>query len=200
MTLRIPRLDINIPIVQPGGHPTQAFLTFYNGAMRSLETAFNALEDAINAIEAAQAAADAANEAAAAADAAATAAQDAASDVNSAGSLANSYVTNFTPPVVQADSSGNVTIANHDRVYGDGSTVSITGGVVATGQANPTVVYIFYSDTTRADTTPTFQYSTNEADAAQIGDVHNVGAVTIPAAGTQSGGYARPPGFGGIQP
>lgn len=145
-------------------------------------------------------AAAAANAAAAAANTAAANAQGAADEVTEASDLANSYVENFTPPMVEADNAGNVTIADHDRVYGDGTTVSITGDTVATGESNPAIVYIYYDDPTRADTTPSFQFSTTEGDAAQIGDRHNVGAVTIPAAGTQSGGYARPPGFGGIEP
>ena len=125
---------------------------------------------------------------------------EAAEALTASSSLATSFVENFTPPVVSADNAGLVTIANHDRHYGNGTIVAVTGDTLATGEASPTRVHVYYSDAARAGGAVTYQYSTAEADAAQIGDVHSVGAVEIPAAGTQSGGYARPPGYGGFEP
>lgn len=110
-------------------------------------------------------------------------------------SLNTSRVANFTPPMIQADSAGNVTIANHDRIYGNGDVVPVTGGVVATGYANPDVARIYYVDPARAGGVVTYLFTQDEEDAAQTGDVHSVGAVEIPAVGTQDGGWVRPPGY-----
>lgn len=127
------------------------------------------------------------------------AAEEATAAITASDSLSKSWMENFTPPVVSIDNAGLATIANHDRHYGNGDIVSVDGDTLATGEAAGTIVYIYYDDSTRAGGAVTYAYSTVEADAAQLGDRHNVGAVEVPAAGTASGGYARPPGYGGIQ-
>jgi hypothetical protein len=197
---RLGRLSAQVPIADKNGLPTQKFQWDLQQAFEQLEGQVTALASAVAAITAAQAAADAANTAATAANAAATTANTAAVAITSASALANSFVANFTPPMISAASTGVVTIAAHNRTYGNGTTVAVSGGSVATGQVNPTVVYIFYDQASRAGGAVTYQYSTDEADVAQIGNRHSVGAVTIPAAGSASGGYARPPGYGGIEP
>jgi hypothetical protein len=141
----------------------------------------NLITDVEAATVAAQVAADAANAAAGA-----SAAES---------SLVNSYIANFTPPVVSADSTGLVTIAAHDRVYGNGTTVAVLGGTVATALANPAVARIYYDDPTRAGGAVTYQFTTDATVAVQTGDRHSVGAVQIPAAGSVDGGYVRPPGY-----
>lgn len=186
MTLILPRL----PPQQP---EWSAFQIWWQQVVEAIETQEAAQDDAIAAIAAAQAAADAAN-------AAADAANDAAESITAENSLANSFVENFTPPLVSSDNAGLVTIANHDRHYADGTVVAVTGDTLATGEASGTVVYIFYAQPSRAGGVVTYQYSLDEADAAQLGDTHNVGAVEVPAAGTASGGYPRPPGYGGVIP
>lgn len=193
MTLRLTRLDGGIPIVTKEGRPAQQFLRIVNGAFTAIEAAFNSQADFVAAIVAL-------NNLITTANAAVAAVTTAATNVTAASNLANSYVANFTPPVVSADNTGLVTIANHDRKYGDGTSVAVTGDTLATGEAPGTIVYAYYSDPDREGGAVTYLYSTTEADAAQIGDVHNVGAVEIPAAGTVDGGYARPPGYGGILP
>lgn len=200
MSFEFDRLQSGTRYVNEDGSFSIAFIVYWQNFCERLEDALEGLEEAITAVAAAQAAATAANVAAIAANAAAVTAQSAADDVLDASSLASSYVTNFTPPMVSGASTGIVTIAAHDRVYGDGTTVSVLGGSVATGQANPTIVYIYYDQASRAGGAVTYAYSTDEGDAAQIGDRHSVGAVEIPAAGSASGGYARPPGYGGIEP
>lgn len=199
MTLRLTRLDAGIPIVTKDGRPSAQFLRIVNGAFAAIETAFNGLEGAVVAIAAAQAAAAAANAAAVAAQTAADDANAVAEEITASDSLSKSWIENFTPPVVSADNTGLVTIADHDRHYGNGDIVSVDSDTLATGEAVGTVVYVFYVDAAREGGAVTYQYSTTEADAAQVGDTHNVGAVEIPAAGTASGGYARPPGYGGVQ-
>jgi hypothetical protein len=193
MTLRLTRLDASLPIVNPDGTPTAQFLRLFNGNDDAIERNDAAQAEAIEAIAAAQAAADAANEAA-------ENANTAAESVTASDNLGKSFVADYTPPMVEADNAGNVTIANHDRVYGDGTSVPVTGDTLATGEVNPAYVYIYYDDPARTGGAVTYEFSTTEADAAQIGDRHSVGAVQIPAAGTASGGYARPPGYGGVEP
>lgn len=134
--------------------------------------------------------------------AAINAANNAAKSITSEQSIVNSYVTSFAgASPLAADSAGNVTVKNHTRVYGNTTlnpNVAITGTVLATGAASPTIIHVFYDDATRADTTPTFQFSTTQP--VQGGDRHVIGAVEIPAAGTSDGGYVRPPGYTGPAP
>ena len=191
MAVKIAAFQQSRPITDKNGMPTSEFL-------RSLNSAFRVLVDAQNATAAALAAAAAANTAADNAQAAADA---------SAGetSLVNSFVTNFAgASPISADNSGNVTIANHDRQYGNTTlnpTVSVIGGVIATGQVSPAVVRIFYDDPARAGGVVTFHFTVDPADPpVQGGDRHVVGAVEIPAAGTSDGGYVRPPGYTGPIP
>lgn len=193
MTLRLTRLDGTVPIVDEKGRPTLQLIALWQRNCESIETAVNAIDATLAAIAAA-------NAAAAAAQAAADNANAATEDITASNALTNSYVENFTPPVVSAATTGVVTIANHDRHYGDGTVVPVTGNTVATGQAAGVIVYIYYDQPSRAGGAVTYAYSVDEADAAQIGDRHNVGAVEIPSIGTSSGGYARPPGYGGVEP
>lgn len=135
----------------------------------------------------------------AAADASAANANAAASAVTSESSLVNSYVSNFTAPLISADNLGNVTITLHDRVYGDPSlnpTVSVTGAVIATAAAPTSVVRVYYNDASRAGGAVTYLFTVDPAaPPVQGGNLHSVGAVTIPAAGTLGGKNISPPGF-----
>lgn len=185
MSLQLPRL--------PPKYTPDEFQFWWQQIAEAIEANELRQDEAIEAIAAAQDAADNANTAAEAANAA-------TEEITSGNALSASFIENFTAPAVSADNTGLVTIANHDRHYGNGTVVAVTGDTLATGEVSPTRVHIYYSDPSRAGGAVTYQYSTAEADAAQIGDVHNVGAVEIPAAGTQSGGYARPPGYGGFEP
>jgi hypothetical protein len=193
MTLRLTRLNALVPIVDSEGRPTPQFMMLWQKNCESIETAVNAIQGTLDAIQAANDAADAAQAAADSANAAAEA-------ITAESSLSTSYVINFTVPLVSADSSGNVTIADHDRKYGNGDVVSVDGDVIATGLANPDIARIFYSDPSRDGGAVVYQFSEDEADAAQVGDIHSVGAVEIPAAGTASGGYVRPPGYSTAEP
>ena len=201
MTLRLTRFDQQAPLVDPStGRLTQEAQRRFQRMMEQIEGAVNAIATALDNIVELNDLITTVEQAVADATAAAVAANDAAAAGTAESALVNSFVANFTPPMVSADSAGLVTIAAHDRVYGDGATVSVSGGTVATGQANPAVVYIYYDQPSRVGGPVTYLYSLDEADAAQTGARHNIGAVLIPAAGSASGGYARPPGYGGIEP
>jgi hypothetical protein len=165
--------------------------------------AFGQIETQINDILDVQAATDAANAAAAAADAAAVAAQTTADDITSANALGNSYVTGITITATDAGADVTITISAHTRHYPqpDGTTVdvAVSGGSL-TGRAYSTTYYVYYDDASRAGGAVTYQSTTSEATAAQIGDRHTVGGVETPAAlgAPKTGGYTRPPGPGQI--
>lgn len=114
-------------------------------------------------------------------------------------SLNNSYVSNFTAPLISADSSGNVTVANHDRVYGDSvlnPTVAVTGSVINTGATAGQVVRIYYEDASRSGGAVSYLFTVDPATSPpQSGDTHVVAAVSIPATGTVEGKERKQPGY-----
>lgn len=198
---RLPRLPRGVPIVDSGGLPTKAFQQWWQSVVTKIEAQEAAQDDLLAAIIAAQDAADTANAAAAAADASAAAAQDAADATTAQTNLVNSYP---DPPTglltgIDAGADAKITVASHTRVYGDGTTVAITGADI-TGLAYSTFGYVYYIDATRADTTPTFLFTTDQTIAAQTGDTHLIGSVTTPAvaAPPNDGDYVLPPGVGNI--
>lgn len=190
-------LQQSMPIVDAQGRPTTVFLNFINGTIQSLKNSVNDLIDIENAVEAANAAATAANDAAAAAQSAANDANDAATGAqatadatSSEQSLINSGLINYTPPAIEASITGAVTIANHDRVYGNPTldpTVSVTGDTVMSGFIGDDLVYIFYDDPSRAGGAVAYQMSLDSSDAVQGGARHSVGSVVIPTIGTSEG-------------
>jgi len=205
MALKLPRLPTNQQIVDEKGYPTTVFVLWWAEFADQIETSIDGISVALEAAGIALDAADAAQAAADAADAAAIVAQDAAAATALETSIVNSFVKDFAgASPLEADSSGNVTIKNHTRQYGDtvlNPDVSITGSVVATGAAATSVVRFYYDDATRTDTTPTFAFTTDPAlGPIQGGDRHVIGAVEIPAAGSSDGGFVREPGFTGIVP
>lgn len=154
-----------------------------------------ALQDAIDAAEAA------ADNAQTAADNAQTAADDAASATAAQAqetSLVNSYPSAGVP-ILSADSTGLVTIATHNRVYGDSAlnpTVSVTGNTVASAAAALSIVRVYYDDPTRAGGAVTYGFTVDPAaPPVQSGNRHSVGAVEIPAVGSQDGRPLGPPGY-----
>lgn len=187
----LPRLRQGVPIGSgPKGEriePSPQLILTWQQLVTQLEL-IPGLEEAIAA----------ANAAAANAQAAADNANAAADSVTSESSLVNSGPVNYTPPLLSADNAGNVTIANHDRQYGDSvlnPTVSVTGGLIASGAAVGDIVRPYYLDPTRAGGAVTYLFTVNDDTApVQGGDTHVLGAVTIPAAGTQDGNPVRPPG------
>jgi hypothetical protein len=185
----------------PPGVVSPEFQVWWQQVVEAIEAQESVQNDQIAAIAAAQAAADAANTAAAAADAAAASAQNTADDITDANALATSYVTGATITATDVGADVTITISAHTRHYPqpDGSTidVSVSGGSL-TGRAYSTTYYIYYDDASRAGGSVTYQSTTSEATAAQIGDRHTVGGVTTPAAAgaAKDGTYTRPPGPG----
>ena len=188
LKFKLSALDRAGSIVVQDGTPTHQFQQNWQNQGKAIEGAIQILAEAVDGILAAQAAAEAANAAAAVAqDAAATAqvaaeaANDAAAAVGSEGTITASGTSGLTLTATDAGTDATVNISAHTRIYGDGSSVSVSAGSI-TGLAYSTDYWVFYDDPTRAGGAVTYQHSTDPADAVQTGDRHSVGAVTTPAA------------------
>lgn len=193
--IRLDRLLKFENITNPDGSPSQDYQTKWQRVMENIEASVNAVIDAQNAADAATAAAATANAAAGAANTAATTAAGAAATANtaataasSASALATSGTSGLTITATDIGASVTITISAHTRVYGDGTSVAVTGGTV-TGLAYSTVYYIYYDQPSRAGGAVTYLSTTTQATAAQTADRHSLGAVTTPAA-------AAPPATG----
>lgn len=178
----------------------EAVLTDQQSQLSSIQTLQSQMLERITEIEAAQEAATAAQTTADGAQSDATASYREAARINSYPNPGVGIVS-----ASDAGASATVTVTGHTRVYPveggiDVPDVAISGGSI-TGLSYSTTYYVYYDDTTLADTTPTFAVTTNPA-SAQVGAApgrHFVGFVTTPASGgtTTSGGGGAPPGGGG---
>lgn len=91
-----------------------------------------------------------------------------------------------------------ITVASHTRVYGDGTTLAVTGAAV-TGLLPDTIYAGYYDDETLADTTPAFTFTTDmpSAQAVAAEGRHFLGRIKTPAAAsgkTIEGGGVYPIG------
>lgn len=192
MALKLPRLPASQRLVNEDGTPTIVFSTWWQAMATQLESVVNSIlaipeiQTALTTLDTSVAAATAAAAAANTAAATATAASAATTSENA---LVNSTI---TPTSVLTASPTTITIASHTRNYADGTSVSVTGGTIAATASGDTD-YVSYSDPTRAGGAVTYIVSTTPP--AQTGNIHVVGAVTIPASGTVSGGHGPVPGF-----
>lgn len=195
--------DFRLDRLSPGEAPSPRFQFLWQRFCEKIEEAFDELAERVTDIEDLLAATNAAQAAADAANAAAAAAQDTADNIEAAAELGDSYVSGITITATDAGANATVTISAHTRHYPqpDGTTVdvAVNGGSV-TALAYSTTFFIFYDDAGRAGGAVTYQATSSESTAAQIGARHTVGAITTPAAaGADTGGaYTRPPGPGQI--
>ena len=188
LKFKLSALDRAGSIVVQDGTPTHQFQQNWQNQGKAIEGAIQILAEAVDGILAAQTAAEAANaaavvaqDAAATAQVAAEAANDAAAAVGSEGTITASGTSGLTLTATDAGTDATVNISAHTRIYGDGSSVSVSAGSI-TGLAYSTDYWVFYDDPTRAGGAVTYQHSTDPADAVQTGDKHSVGAVTTPVA------------------
>ncbi len=195
MTLRLARLASNMKIANPDGAPTSAMILYVQRMCEQIESSVNGIQTALDAAAAADAAASAANAAAVAADAAATSAQGVADQVQADSSLANSYATGMTISATDAGANATITISAHTRVYGDGSSVAVSGGSVA-ALAYSTDYWVGYVQASRAGGAVTYAASTGIQGNGTSADYHFVGAVATPAAAAppNTGNPVLPPG------
>lgn len=110
--------------------------------------------------------------------------------------IETSYPDGFTGNLIEADNLGNVTIANHTRYYGDGTSVAVAGDTIATGEAPGAVVYVYYDDPNHTGGAVSYSYTVSPTSPPiQSGARHVVGRVEIPVAGTQAGTWLHAPGY-----
>jgi hypothetical protein len=188
--------NFKLPRLQQGWENQPKLLErYWDIAMTQLEKTLNAILD-IPSIEAALISLNTATQNA---QNAANNANSAASAVTSETSLVNSYPSNFTAPLISADSLGNVTIVNHNRVYGDSvinPTVSVIGATLTTAATPLSIVRIYYVDPARTGGAVSYLFTIDPTiPFAQTGNIHSVGAVEIPTAGSQDGNSLHPPGY-----
>lgn len=195
MTVRLDRLTTFERIVSNNGASSQYFQLYMQQVIEQIEDALNSVIDAQNAAAAADAAAIAANAAADNAQTAATTAQAAADGAGEASALATSGTSGLTITATDAGADVTITISAHTRVYGDGTSVAVSGGSL-TGRPYSTDLYIYYDDATRAGGAVAYQSTISQSSAAQTGDRHSLGAVRTPAAaaGPVTGAPNLPPG------
>lgn len=202
--LKLERLPRGYAIVDANGKPVLSFQSWWQRTMAAIEGQ-EASQDAILA----DLAATQADLAAAQADIVAqlaliVAAQSDATTALRRVAIAGSYTTaGALLTATDAGSDATITIADHTRYYSadtDYPAVAITGAAL-TGLAYSTQYFVYYDDTTLADTTPTFIATTDGtiAQANYAAGRHPLGPATTPASGGggTSGGGGSPPGGGG---
>lgn len=203
MALNLPSLPRGIQLIDAKGAATLQFQRWWQDLTATLER-HEAYQDSIidlqAATEAAQTAADAATTAAADAQSAADNAQTAADTTTAQTNLVNSYPSTNPLTASDAGASATITIAGHNRIYGDGTSVAVTGGAL-TGLAYSTEYFVYYDDPARTGGVVTFVSTTSATTAAQTGDRHLVGSVTTPAAAAPptTGEAVQPPGVGDLR-
>ena len=197
MPFQLPRLPSAAGLVDSTGKPTITFQTYWQQLIQRIEFAVATIVRLTGVQTEFEAALTQAQQTAAQAQAAAAAAQaaaEAAMEQNAANAreqaLANSYI---DPASVLSATPTTITIAAHTRRYGDGTSVAVDGGT-ADATAPDDADYVSYIDPMRAGGAVVYVVSTDQP--VQGGDVHVVGAVTIPAEGSATGGSGpRQPGY-----
>mgnify|MGYP000144409312 CR=1 FL=1 len=96
--------------------------------------------------------------------------------------------------VISASSDGTITIAGHDRIYGNGEAVAVNGGSL-TGYSSGEFIRVSYEDASREGGSVLFMGTTG--DVSQSGATHVVGGVVIPSNGEppSDGVGSPPPGY-----
>lgn len=93
--------------------------------------------------------------------------------------------------------SGEITIAAHTRIYGDGTQVAVDVDTIV-GLEPSTIYYIYYDDPSKTGGAVTYLSSTLYSDAAQSNGRHSCGNIATPAVGStepiEGGGGVYPPG------
>jgi len=175
-------------------------LSTANTAQSTANTAQSTATTAQSTATTAQTTANTANTNATAAQTTANTAQSTANTVTKNDAISVSYVApGQILTATDAGSDVTLTIDNHNRHYGDQSSVAVTGATI-TGLAYSTTYYVYYDDSSRAGGSVTYHTDTNPNNAlpAAASGRHYVGRVATPAAGgTATTGGSSPPSAGG---
>ena len=191
MALNLSTFNIANAIVDPAtGKPTVAFLRWINDTVKSIQSAVNdnaqLTADIAFSLQQAGIAVTTANDAKAA-----------ALSASRESSLVNSYIdpsTALTTALSTDKATASIIVANHSRVYGDGTRVAVRGATLA-GLSLATTYYVTYIDAARTGGAVSYTTTTDSAQAAQGNNRHLVGTVMTPGSdgtGGQSGGTTGP--------
>lgn len=194
MALKLATFSLSNAITTEDGKPTTAFLTWINTTVRSIQAFVNdqaqLQADIVTSLEKAGIAITTAEEA-----------KQLAIANAKMNALANSYVSPTDVLSSMLDgTTATITIADHSRVYGDGSTVAVEGATL-TGLALSTTFYVVYQDADHKGGTVTYTTTTDSLSAGQSGNQHLVGSITTPTSGSttpSSGSTTAPPGVGSL--
>jgi len=111
-----------------------------------------------------------------------------------------SYPSGITISAEDVGSNCTISISAHTRHYGDGATLSIAADTI-TNRSFSTTYYLYYNDSSCADTSPNILSTTNPNNAVpnKTAGRHYVGEVTTPADGgaATDGESASPPSYRG---
>lgn len=191
--LNLMKLAANRPIVDIlTGYPTTEFVRLENDREKNETTILNALIEAVNNITSA-------NDSASSASASVTSIQTTLNLIVRENSLVHSFPqpSNIITAAISSDpTKATITIAGHTRVYGDGSSKTVSGGAIS-GLSLSTVYYISYVDAFRAGGTVSYTVSTDQFASVQGHDRHSVGVIVTPAlgGGPTNGKATMPPGI-----
>ena len=109
--------------------------------------------------------------------------------------LLNSYTSpvNILSATDAGDGTATVTVAEHSRIYGDGTSVAVAAGSI-TGLPLNAFFYVVYSDVERTGGSVAFSALTDPSQAGQSQGQHLCGDIATPAAGgADSGGGGMTP-------
>lgn len=176
MAFNVPPLQRTVPIVEDDRTPTLGYAKYWDKVTKRFAETFDNLQDQLSQIENIEQLVDDAQQAADSAQAAANDAQDSAA----ASLLAVSGTIGCTITASDNGASADIVVSSHTRVYGDGSTVAVTGSTIPS-LIHSTEYYIYYNDADRAGGAVTFVATTTVTDAIQVNGKHLVGRVTTPA-------------------
>lgn len=169
--IELPKLQDSIPITEEGGMPSLAFQRWWQEMARLLEGQLNTINAQLAILI------DAVKK----------------SDKLTASSILPANALSAT----DAGANATITVANHARLYGDGTSIPVVTGGTVTGLAYSTYYGVYYDDPSLLSTTPTYHVTTTPSNALNnfVVGRHYVGSVTTPAAaGAPVTGGASPPG------
>lgn len=185
MTIRLPRLEPGVPIVDPAaGRPTVAFVQWWGKVCTILESQESTQDGIIEELAEQLAAIVAADAKAEAAQETADEALEAEGGLSAETSLKLSYPVDISISSTDTGIEAEVTVTSHTRRYGNGDEVAVDGVVFS--DAYGLLIYIHYDDPTRAGGAVSYGATLVREDAyssAANPNRHYVGEITLTTSG-----------------
>lgn len=182
---KLDRLQRMIRYFEANGTATPKMVLDWQNTMEAIEVALRGLTGQVGDLSTLVAQIKAAQDLA-------QSAQSIAAETKAQQDITNSYTS--PSAVLTASNDGNITIAAHTRVYGDGSSVAVNGGSLS-GFSAGDYVSVYYDDPARSGGAVTYMGTTSAV--AQAGARHSVGQIAIPQSGEapSTGGGVAAPGY-----